>query len=175
MTGLDVEKDTIISIACFITDSKLDLIDHGGCEAVIHHDKVTLDGMNQWCIRTHGASGLTAMSIASKTTPEEAAVLLHSYIRRLVPQPGKGLLAGNSVHMDKAFLSKPPYNIIVDHLHYRIFDVSSIKEAARRWANEEALMQVPKKQLLHQAKEDILESIEEAKFYQRAFFVGERA
>ena len=64
-----------------------------------------------------------------------------------------------------------PYKPIIDHLHYRIFDVSSIKEAARRWAPKETLKKIPRKQMLHEARADILESIEEAKFYREAFFL----
>ena len=173
MTGLDVEHDTIMSISCFITSAQLELLDDQGWDAIIHHDKATLDQMNEWCINTHGKSGLTAATIASSTTPEVAANGLLSYIKQYVHEPRKGLLAGNSVHCDKEFLKKPPYNKIVDYLGHRILDVSSIKEAAKRWAPAEALEQAPKKQGLHQAREDILESIEEARFYRNVFFTAD--
>ena len=175
MTGLDVERDTIMSISCFITSAQLELLDDQGWDAIIHHDKSTLDQMNEWCINTHGKSGLTAATIASSTTPEVAADGLLSYIKQYIHEPKKGLLAGNSVHCDKEFLRKPPYNKILDHLRHRILDVSSIKEAAKRWAPAETLMQAPKKQGLHQAREDILESIEEAKFYRNVFFTANEA
>lgn len=170
MTGLDPEKETIMSIACFITDAQLKLQDEQGWETIIHHDKSTLDTMDEWCTKTHGASGLTAACIASTTTNDRAAEGLLEYIKKHVPEGRRGLLAGNSVHCDKAFLSKPPYNRITDYLSYRILDVSSLKEAARRWAPEEVLLGVPSKQLLHQAREDILESIEEAKYYREKIF-----
>lgn len=170
MTGLDPEKETIMSIACFITDAQLAIQDEQGWESIIHHDKSTLDGMDEWCTKTHGASGLTAACIASTTTDEQAAENLLEYVKKYVPQGRRGLLAGNSVHCDKAFLSKPPYNRITDYLSYRIFDVSSLKEAARRWAPEEVLLGVPSKKLLHQAREDILESIEEARYYRENCF-----
>ncbi|KAL9135626.1 MAG: hypothetical protein Q9175_003188 [Cornicularia normoerica] len=170
MTGLDPEKETIMSMACFITDAQLKLQDEQGWESVIHHDKSTLDRMDPWCTKTHEASGLTAACIASTTTNEQAAEGLLEYVKKYVPGGRKGLLAGNSVHCDKAFLSKPPYNRITDYLSYRILDVSSLKEAARRWAPDEVLLGVPSKKLLHQAREDILESIEEARYYREKCF-----
>lgn len=170
MTGLDPEKETIMSIACFITDAQLKLQDEQGWEAIVHHDKSTLDRMGEWCTKTHGASGLTAACVASTTTKEQAAEGLLEYVKNYVPEGRRGLLAGNSVHCDKAFLSKPPYNRITDYLSYRILDVSSLKEAARRWAPEAVLLDVPSKKLLHQAREDILESIEEAKYYREKCF-----
>ena len=170
MTGLDPEKETIMSIACFITDAQLKLKDEKGWESIIHHDKSTLERMDEWCIKTHGSSGLTAACIASSTTNEDAAEGLLEYVQKYVPDGRRGLLAGNSVHCDKAFLSKPPYNRITDYLSYRILDVSSLKEAAKRWAPEKVLLGVPSKKLLHQAREDILESIEEAKYYREKCF-----
>lgn len=170
MTGLDPEKETVMSIACFITDAQLELQDEQGWESIIHHDMATLDRMDEWCTKTHGASGLTAACIASTTTKEQAAEGLLEYVKKYVPDGRRGLLAGNSVHCDKAFLSKPPYNRITDYLSYRILDVSSLKEAVRRWAPEEVLLGVPSKKLLHQAREDILESIGEAKYYREKCF-----
>ena len=171
MTGLDPEKESIMSIACFITDAQLNLQDDQGWEAIIHHEKATLDTMGEWCTRTHGETGLTAACISSRTTPDEASAGLLRYIQRHVPEKRKGLLAGNSVHADRAFLVKGPYSQVTDYLSYRILDVSTIKEAVKRWAPEEVLMGVPRKQLLHQAKEDILESIEEAKYYREKCFL----
>ncbi len=170
MTGLDPDHDTIMSISCFITDAQLHILDNQGWDVVVHHDKATLDMMDEWCTKTHGDSGLTAASTKSNTTPEQAADGLLDYIRRFISEPRQGLLAGNSVHCDKAFLVKPAYAKVVEYLHYRILDVSSLKEAARRWASDEDLMQVPPKKTLHQAREDILESIKEAKYYRDTFF-----
>lgn len=92
------------------------------------------------------------------------------YIKKYIPEPKKALLAGNTVHADKAFLRRAPYSPVNDHLHHRILDVSSLKEAAKRWCGEEIVKGVPKKKLLHQAKADILESIEEAKYYKESIF-----
>lgn len=170
MTGLDRNRDTIMSISCFVTDADLNLLDSEGFDTVIHHEKFTLDAMDEWCTRTHDKSGLTQACIESTVRPEAAATSLLQYIKRFVPESRKGLLAGNSVHCDKEFLNKAPYNAVLEHLHYRILDVSSIKEAARRWAPEQVLTAVPPKKGLHQAREDILESIAEARFYRDAVF-----
>ena len=96
--------------------------------------------------------------------------MLLQYIQRFVPETSRGLLAGNSVHADKAFLSKGPYKKVIDHLHYRIVDVSSIYECARVWCGLDVLENIPKKQKNHTAKEDILESIAEARYYKEAIF-----
>lgn len=167
MTGLDHESDSILSISCFITDAQLKLLDEKGFDTVIHHDQARLSSMGEWCTRTHGESGLTKAAIESTVTAEEAAQQLLAYIKRYVPKPRTGLLAGNSIHADKMFLSKPPFDSVLAHLHYRLLDVSAIKEAVRRWGSDKVLHSIPEKKGLHQAREDILESIEEARYYQR--------
>ncbi|KAK7191464.1 hypothetical protein DPSP01_002936 [Paraphaeosphaeria sporulosa] len=171
MTGLDPDKDTIMSLACFVTDHDLNMLDKDGYEAIIHHSKEDLDRMGEWCTKHHGDSGLTEACINSTTTAEQAAEGLLEYIKTHVPNTRSALLAGNSVHADKSFLVKQPYNVVTDYLHYRILDVSSIKEAARRWAPTEVLKKAPSKKMLHEARADILESIEEAKYYRGAFFI----
>jgi len=171
MTGLNTDIDTIMSLAVFVTDADLNILDEAGYEAIIHHDKEQLDRMGDWCTSHHGQSGLTQACIDSTTTAEAAAEGLLSYIKKHVPERRIGLLAGNSVHADKSFLVKEPYKAIVDHLNYRIMDVSSIKEAARRWAPKETLKKIPRKQMLHEARADILESIEEARYYRETFFM----
>jgi oligoribonuclease len=170
MTGLDVDNDVIIEIYCIITNGNLDMLDEQGWGATIHQTKERMDQMDDWCTKTHRDSGLTAAVIASSTTPEQAADDLFAYIKKYVPEPKRALLAGNTVHADKAFLRQGPYKKIIDHLHHRILDVSSIKEAAKRWSTPEALSKVPMKKGLHQAKEDILESIEEARYYKENIF-----
>lgn len=170
MTGLDPEKEEIIEIFCLITDGNLNLLDTAGWGTVVHQPQTRMDQMDEWCTRTHGASGLTAAVVASAVTPQQAADGLFAYISKYVPQSRKALLAGNSVHMDRSFLAKAPYRKVVEHLHYRILDVSSIKEAARRWCPPEVLARVPAKKGLHLARDDILESIEEARYYQQAIF-----
>lgn len=169
MTGLEPDKEEIIEIFCLITNGNLDLLDEDGWGTVIHQPKSRMDQMDEWCTRTHGESGLTSAVIASEVTPEQAADGLLAYIQQHVPGARKALLAGNSVHADKAFLSRGPYRKVIEHLHYRILDVSTIKEAAQRWCPE-VRARAPGKKMLHKAKDDILESIEEARFYQRVIF-----
>ena len=160
-----------MSLAAFVTDADLNILDEDGYEAIIHHDKDQLDRMGEWCTRHHGESGLTQACLDSTTTAEVAAEGLLQYIKKFAPERRTALIAGNSIHADRGFLVLQPYKPIIDHLHYRIFDVSSIKEAARRWAPKETLKKIPRKQMLHEARADILESIEEARFYREAFFV----
>jgi len=169
MTGLDSFKESILSIACFITDAQLNLLDPDGFEAIIHHPKERLDMMDAWCTKTHGNSGLTKAVIESKTSAKDAADGLLTYIKSHVPTPRKALLAGNSVHADRAFLAHPPYDQVLGHLHYRLLDVSAIKEASRRWSPKAVLEDAPPKKGLHRAREDILESIEEARWF-KGFF-----
>ena len=128
-----------------------------------------MDEMDEWWTNTHRETGLTSAVIASTTTDEQAAEQLLAYIKKYIPEPRRALLAGNSVHADKAFLRLQPWKKVHDYLSYRILDVSTIKEAAKRWAPEVA-EGVPKKKLLHKAKDDILESIAEAKYYKEALF-----
>ncbi|KAF4839219.1 Oligoribonuclease [Colletotrichum siamense] len=170
MTGLDPDKEEIIEIFCIITTGNLEVVDPEGWGCVVHQSEERMAQMDDWCTKTHGNSGLTAAVIKSTTTPEQAADELLAYVQRHVPEKRTALLAGNSVHADRSFLVKEPYRKVMDHLHYRILDVSSIKEAAKRWAPTQVLDNVPVKQGLHQAKEDILESIAEAKYYREAIF-----
>ncbi|KAI7535233.1 ribonuclease H-like protein, partial [Hortaea werneckii] len=174
MTGLDLSKDTIMSLACFITDAQLNLLDETGYECVLQHSQEQLNAMGEWCQNHHGASGLTQACLNCTTTAETAATELLEYIQKFIPDRKQGLLAGNTVHADKAFLVQEPWRKVIRHLHHRILDVSAIKEAARRWAPEDALKKSPQKKGKHEAKADILESIEEARYYRRVFFLGDR-
>jgi oligoribonuclease (3'-5' exoribonuclease) len=171
MTGLNPKIDSILSIACFVTDSKLNLLESSGFEAVVHHSQARLDAMGDWCITTHSASGLSRAVVESKTSAEEAASKLLAYVERLVPEKGKALLAGNSVHADKMFLMEEPWAGVLGYLHYRILDVSAIKEGVRRWCRDDVLKGFPEdlKKGKHEAKTDILESIGEARYYMGLF------
>jgi oligoribonuclease len=170
MTGLDYDNDEIIEIACFVTDYEMNLLEPEGYQVVVHQSQETMDKMDDWCTKTHAASGLTAAVLSSKVSPEQAAQELLSYVQKYAPEPRKALLAGNTVHADRAFLRRPPYDKLVKHLHHRILDVSAIKEAARRWAPEGILKKSPQKKGSHEAKQDIIESIAEAKYYRDTFF-----
>ncbi|ETS86921.1 hypothetical protein PFICI_00749 [Pestalotiopsis fici W106-1] len=169
MTGLDPDREEIIEIFCIITTGTLEVVDEAGLGIVIHQSKERMDQMDDWCTKTHGQSGLTAAVIASTVTPEQAADELLAYIKKYVPEKG-AILAGNSVHADRAFLRKEPYRKVVRHLHHRILDVSTLKEAARRWCPKKIIHNAPQKKGLHQAKDDILESIEEARYYKETIF-----
>ncbi|KAJ2813118.1 Oligoribonuclease, mitochondrial [Coemansia furcata] len=167
MTGLDSENDTILEIACIITDGSLNIL-ASGPEIVIHHPQHVLDKMNEWCVEHHGKSGLTARVLDSTVTMEEAETAVLDLVKQCCAQPRVAVLAGNSVHVDCAFLRRYMPRLI-EHLHYRIVDVSSVKELARRW-NPEVLQRAPAKSLAHRALDDIIESIEELRYYQDNFF-----
>ncbi|KAI5198909.1 ribonuclease H-like protein [Aureobasidium subglaciale] len=170
MTGLDLAKDTVMSLCCFVTDAQLNLLDDKGYEAVIHHTQEQLDAMGEWCTNQHGKTGLTAQCLASEKDAETVSKELLEYIQKYCPERKKALLAGNTVHADRAFLVQQPYTPVMKWLHHRILDVSAIKEAAKRWAPVDVLKKSPGKQGLHEARADILESIEEARYYRRVFF-----
>ncbi|KAF9958129.1 Oligoribonuclease, mitochondrial [Mortierella alpina] len=166
MTGL-LATDKLIEIAVIITDDDLNIVAEGP-NLIIHQPKRVMDGMNQWCIEHHGASGLTAAVLASTISTAQACDQVLSFIKKYIPTPRHGILAGNSVHADKVFLERE-MPTIVDHLHYRIVDVSTVKELSRRWYPEE-FAKVPEKMGAHRALDDIKESILELKYYRGAVF-----
>ncbi|EMD33121.1 hypothetical protein CERSUDRAFT_87446 [Gelatoporia subvermispora B] len=125
MTGLNPETDKILEIAVLITNGNLELVDNG-LEFIIRTEKEALDRMDEWCTSQHGKSGLTQACLTSSHTTDEVAQEVLSYIKKWIPQERTGVLAGNTVHMDKAFLEKEMPEI-VKWLHYRLVDVSSIK------------------------------------------------
>ncbi|TRM69121.1 ribonuclease H-like domain-containing protein [Schizophyllum amplum] len=166
MTGLDFKKDKIIEIAVLITNGNLDIVDEG-IEFVVRTEKSILDGMDEWCTNQHGKSGLTAACLTSPHTPAavEAAVL--DYVKAWVPTQRTAVLAGNSVHVDRVFLNNDMPSF-VDWLHYRIIDVSSVKELARRWYPDLAIPKVAESS--HRALDDIKGSIAELKWYRENIF-----
>ncbi|XP_071780961.1 small fragment nuclease [Centroberyx gerrardi] len=166
MTGLDIEKDQIIEMACIITDSELNILAEGP-NLIINQSDELLDGMSDWCKEHHGKSGLTQAVRDSKISLQQAEYEFLSFIRQYTP-PGQCPLAGNSVHADKKFLDKYMPQFMY-HLHYRIIDVSTIKELCRRWFPEEYKM-APQKKASHRALDDITESIRELQFYRANVF-----
>uniref|UniRef100_A0A8C4GG64 Oligoribonuclease, mitochondrial n=1 Tax=Dicentrarchus labrax TaxID=13489 RepID=A0A8C4GG64_DICLA len=148
MTGLDIEKDQIIEMACIITDSDLNVLAEGP-NLIIKQPDQLLEGMSEWCKEHHGKSGLTQAVRDSKITLEQAEYEFLSFVRQHTP-PGQCPLAGNSVHADKRFLDKYMPQFMY-HLHYRIIDVSTIKELCR-------------------ALDDIWESIKELQYYRANVF-----
>ncbi|KAI8813745.1 ribonuclease H-like domain-containing protein [Cladochytrium replicatum] len=167
MTGLDIDRDHIIEIACLLTDGKLKQVIKGP-HIVIHQPKRVLDGMDEWCTKHHGKSGLTEAVLASTVTTAQAEQTVLEFIKQYVQKPRVAVLAGNSVHMDLVFLRREMPSV-VEHLHYRIVDVSSVKEMCRRFAPL-LLANSPQKNLSHRALDDILESIEELRYFSKHLF-----
>nr|CAB3265531.1 probable oligoribonuclease [Phallusia mammillata] len=163
MTGLDIEKDLIIEMACLITDGNLNIIAESR-DLIIHQPDFILDNMNNWCKQQHGKTGLTEAVRKSTTSVADAENEMVDFVKKFCPE--KVPLAGSSVHVDKKFLDKymPKFT---DCLHYRIVDVSSIKELAKRWY---PYVQPPTKNATHRAMSDIHESIKELKFYKTTLF-----
>ncbi|KAF3090312.1 hypothetical protein TWF706_009945 [Orbilia oligospora] len=171
MTGLNPPQDKLLQIACYITDSQLTLLEPTGFEVVISRPQSLLSQMDDWCTTTHTSTGLIPRVLFSTTTVTEASNQLLSYIQKYVPEKKTAIMCGNSIHFDKLFLSIEMPEV-VEWLNYRVGDVSSIKEFARRWCDEEVLEGLPVKKYTHEAREDILESIEEARYYRRVLFRG---
>ncbi|MDC4232906.1 oligoribonuclease [Actinomyces sp. B33] len=169
MTGLDVDSDALIEVAVVITDADLTIVDPG-IDVLIAPPQAALDSMNDFVRQMHTSSGLLD-DLKDGLTMEEATAQVLDYIKRFVPAPGKALLAGNSVGTDKAFLEANMPEVI-DHLHYRLVDVSSIKELAKRWYRA-AFTESPDKHGGHRALADILESIQELEYYRRVLFPKE--
>ena len=169
MTGLDVTRDALIDVAVVITDADLNIVDPG-IDVLITPPAEALEGMNDFVRQMHTSSGLLD-ELPSGTTMEDAQQQVLDYIRRFVPTPKKALLAGNSVGTDKMFL-EANMPLVIDHLHYRLVDVSSIKELAKRWYRK-AFEEAPVKHGGHRALADILESIQELEYYRRVLFPHE--
>ena len=167
MTGLDLHTDALVEVAAVVTDSELQVLD-GGIDVLITPPPEALAAMGDFVRTMHTTSGLLD-DLAGGTTLADAQAQLLAYLRRLVPEPGKAPLAGNSVGTDRAFLARdmPAFE---GHLHYRIVDVSSIKELARRWYPR-AYFASPEKTGNHRALGDIRDSLDELRFYRATVFV----
>jgi oligoribonuclease len=169
MTGLDVDSDELVEVAVVITDYDLTPIDPG-FSIVIKPDQSALDGMGDFVRNMHEESGLLA-EIPDGVSLADAEFAVNEYILKFVPTAGKAPLAGNTIGTDRAFLAK--YMPRVDaHLHYRMVDVSSIKELARRWFPR-VYINAPAKNGGHRALADILESIRELEYYRKSVFVAD--
>ncbi|XP_045468433.1 oligoribonuclease, mitochondrial isoform X2 [Harmonia axyridis] len=166
MTGLDIEKDKIMEVACLVTDSNLNIIAEGP-DLIINHPKEVLDTMNDWCKTQHAKTGLTEACLKSQTSIADAEKILLDFVKEHTTSKCSPL-GGNSVYMDRLFLKKFLKNVD-EHLHYRIIDVSTVKELCRRW-NLEVYKSTPKKDFSHRALNDIKESVGELKFYKERFF-----
>ncbi|SOC46303.1 oligoribonuclease [Blastococcus aggregatus] len=168
MTGLDLVEDKLIEVAVLITDSELNVLDPG-LDLIISADDAALDGMNEVVRTMHEKSGLTEEVRASTLTVAEAEQQVLAYIKRWVPERRTAPLCGNSIGTDRGFLARDMPELD-DHLHYRMIDVSSVKELARRWFPRVYFGQ-PAKGLAHRALADIIESVRELAYYRRTVFV----
>jgi len=168
MTGLDLRRDALIEIAVLVTDGDLTVLGEG-VDVVIHADDEALAGMPEVVREMHARSGLTEAVRASTVTVAEAEQQALDYVRRYVPDPRSAPLAGNSIATDRGFLSRD-MPALDGHLHYRMVDVSSVKELARRWFPR-VFYAKPEKGLAHRALADIRESIRELEYYRRTLFV----
>ncbi len=167
MTGLDLVADALVEVAVLVTDSDLQVVGEG-LDVVIRPPEAALLQMRDVVREMHTSSGLLE-ELAEGTTMEDAAERVLAHVRDLVPEARKAPLAGNSVGTDRGFLARDMPDL-VDHLHYRIIDVSSVKELARRWFPR-AYFASPEKKGGHRALADIRESIDELRYYREAVFV----
>ena len=168
MTGLDLRRDALIEIAVLVTDSELRVLDEG-VDIVITAPDELLDGMQPVVREMHAHSGLTEAVRASTTTVAEAEQQVLDYLRKHVPEARTVPLCGNSIATDRAFLARDMPELDA-FLHYRMVDVSSIKELCRRWYPRVYFSQ-PQKGLTHRALADVKESIRELRYYRSTVFV----
>ncbi|MGY5207599.1 oligoribonuclease [Nocardia gipuzkoensis] len=169
MTGLRLDSDKLIEVAALVTDSDLNILGEG-VDIVIHADDDALAAMPAVVAEMHARSGLTDEVRRSTVTLEEAEQRVLDYIRQYIPTPRTVPLAGNSIATDRGFIARD-MPLLDAHLHYRMVDVSSIKELCRRWYPRIYFGQ-PEKGLSHRALADIQESIRELEYYRRTVFVA---
>ncbi|MFC4048587.1 oligoribonuclease [Actinomadura syzygii] len=167
MTGLDLRNDALIEIAALVTDSELNILDRG-VDIVIKPPPESLTQMKQVVRDMHTVSGLLE-ALPSGVTLAEAEDIVLKYVKSHVKEPNKAPLCGNSIATDRSFLARD-MPALDSHLHYRMVDVSSIKELARRWYPR-VYFASPEKKGGHRALADITESIQELRYYRAAVFV----
>lgn len=166
-TGLNYRKDKILEISTIITDKDLNILDQ--CTFVIHQKDTVLEKMDEWCVKTHGESGLVKDVRESETTLAEAEAKTLEMLKKYLP-PKKGILSGSSVHFDKDFLRKYMKDLF-DYLHYHILDVTSIAEVVKRWCPRPAPRKYVKK-TAHRSLSDIKDSIDQLQSYKK-YFTGD--
>lgn len=164
MSGLDPDRCAILEIATIVTDAELEVIAEGP-DLVIHHDDGVLDAMDEWCTSHHGASGLTAAVRASTISLAEAETRTLEFVAAHCGAKASPL-CGNTIWQDRRFLVRHMPTLDA-HLHYRLVDVSTIKELVRRWYPQ---LRAPGKSDAHRALDDIRESIAELRFYREHVF-----
>ena len=164
MTGLDPDRDRIIEVAVVVTDSELNVLGEGPVFA-IHQSDAILDGMDAWNKGTHGRSGLIDRVKASTVSEADAEKALIDFLKAYVPN-GKSPMCGNTICQDRRFMARGMPRL-EEFFHYRNLDVSTLKELCKRWKPE--LASGFKKHQKHTALADIMESIEELKYYREHF------
>jgi oligoribonuclease len=169
MTGLDLGSDALIEIAALVTDGDLNILGEG-VDVVIACDDAKLDAMPDVVRDMHARSGLTEEVRRSTVTIEQAEKMVLDYVRTHVPDARSAPLAGNSIATDRGFIARDMTELD-GYLHYRMIDVSSVKELARRWFPR-VFYAKPEKGLAHRALADIRESIRELAYYRQALFVA---
>ncbi len=165
MTGLDPKTDKVLEIATIVTDAQLNILAEGPVIAV-HQPNSVLDGMDDWCTKTHGESGLTRRCRASDVSEQQAAEQTIAFLSEWV-DPGKSPLCGNTIGQDRRFMVEHMPEL-ENYFHYRNIDVSSVKELVRRWQPE--LLDGFTKAGVHLALDDIRESIAELVYYRQHVF-----
>ena len=170
MTGLDLGKDQLVEIAVVVTESDLTELDSGLNIIIRPADMSVLDSMDEVVREMHTASGLLE-EIPNGVNLAEAQEKVLDYVRQHVPDSRKAPLAGSSVYVDRGFLARD-MPALDAHLHYRVVDVSSIKELSRRWYPR-AYFAAPAKAGNHRALADITESIQELRYYRRTVFAAD--
>jgi len=167
MTGLNPEKDRILEIATVITDNNLAIIAQSSA-LVIHHDESILESMNEWVGNQHTKSGLIDEVKSSQISIEKAEQLMLDFLKTYCIE-GESPLCGNSICTDRGFM-RIHMPRIIDFLHYRMIDVTAVKEVVLRWYPGNPKTEY-KKQDKHRALPDILESIDELNYYRKNFFI----
>ena len=168
MTGLDLSSDLLIEVACIVTDGELNQLGDG-IDLVISAPEQALLEMDPVVVNMHRESGLDKAVLASTLSLADAEAQVLDFVRQHVPEPRKAPLCGNSIATDRAFIARD-MPLLDAHLHYRMVDVSSVKELARRWYPR-AYYASPTKRGGHRALADILESVAELRYYREAVFV----
>jgi oligoribonuclease len=168
MTGLDLRRDALIEVAALVTDADLKPLDDG-VEVIIKVADDVLDTMVPFVREMHAKSGLTEAVRASTISLGEAETTVLDYVRSHIPEAGVAPLCGNSIATDRGFIARDMPSLD-EHLHYRMIDVSSIKELAKRWYPRVYQSQ-PEKGLAHRALFDVRESVQELQYYRQTLFV----
>ncbi len=169
MTGLEPDRERIIEVATILTDGQLVEI-AAGPDLVIHQSDELLAAMDDWNKTHHGASGLTERVRASTISEADAEQQILAFLNAHVTGKDRPVLAGNSIHQDRRFIRRY-MPALEKRLHYRMVDVSTIKELARRWYPG-AIAKQPSKNDSHRALDDVRESIAELRFYRQHVFVA---